>query len=98
VFGGGVWAAAMAVTVFSAAAHTEDYCDTLSITSNFEVDESKNNGEKIEKEVREKCKVGDIIYLAYGGLVGRLCDLHQPISSIGTSGGACFLAPRRRTY
>ncbi len=86
VLGGGFAAAVLAM---SCAAWAEDFCNTTRI----DFDKSA----EAEKIVREKCKVGDIIFAEWGESVGRLCDIHQPVIPFSRS-AICFLAPPRRTY
>lgn len=85
---GGVFVAMLTLTALSAQA--EDYCDTGTLTG--------SDWAIVEKKVREKCKIGDIIFIGWAQLIGRLCDLHQPIPNVGNTGAACFLAPPRKTY
>lgn len=99
MFGGAVAAALLAVAVMSGGAKAEDYCDTISI-----MEKTLGGRDLIEKKVREKCKVGDIVFVDTGLLIPRLCDLHQPIVRCGSicPGGDqanfCFLAPPHKTY
>jgi len=37
-----------------------------------------------EKQVREKCKAGDIIFVDAGFLIPRLCDLREPVVRCGS--------------
>jgi hypothetical protein len=93
-------AAAMlaATALTSCAARAEDYCDTAEIMSR------SVNRDAAEKKVREKCKVGDIVFIDTAFSIPRLCDFRQPVIRCGGTcpGGDqasfCFLAPPRKVY
>ncbi len=90
---GGVFVAMLTLTALSGStARAEDYCDTWNIGYS-----NPSDGAATEKQVREKCKVGDIITILYARSIGRLCDLHQPVIT-GDHVVVCFLAPPRKTY
>ncbi len=80
------------------AANAEDFCDTSEIMSH------SINRNLAEKQVREKCKVGDIVFVDAAFLIPRLCDLHEPVVRCGNTcpGGDqatfCTLAPPRKVY
>jgi len=94
VFGWGMAATALAVSVLSGgAARAEDYCNLEKVAPDVNV-----MGEVVEKKIREKCKVGDIIFAANADQIGRLCELRQPIVHANSWGAVCFLAPPRKTY
>jgi hypothetical protein len=90
--------AALMVAMTGAPARAQDYCDTMDIMARTV------NRDSAEKKVREKCKVGDIVFVDAGALLPRLCDFHQPVVRCGSScqGGDqanyCLLAPPRKTY
>jgi hypothetical protein len=82
--------------LYSAPAKAEDFCDTLTILSELGGKHYEKAGDKLdemEKRIREKCKVGDIIVTRAFDQRGRLCDLHQHFDEY-----LCFLAPPRKTY
>ncbi len=87
------------------AARAEDFCDTNEINSKIANEPGKRGDhyyamendvqqEKDEKEVRAKCKVGDIIAPYNIFMAARLCDLNKPMAGHEL----CFLAPPRKTY
>ena len=79
-------------------ARAEDFCDTSDIMSR------SVNRNFAEKQVREKCKIGDIVFVDAAFLIPRLCDLREPVIRCGSTcpGGDqssfCFLAPPRKVY
>ncbi len=80
------------------AASAEDFCDTSEIMSR------SVNRNLAEKQVREKCKIGDIVFVDAAFLIPRLCDLREPVIRCGSTcpGGDqasfCFLALPRKVY
>jgi len=90
--------------LFVGAARAEDFCDTLEINSKIDhennplltnsIDLSKVKQEEDEQEVRQKCKVGDVIIPFDLFMAARLCDLNKPMAGHEL----CFLAPPRKTY
>jgi hypothetical protein len=99
LFQGAAAAAILGVVAFtSLAASAEDFCDTSEIMSR------SFNRNLAEKQVREKCKIGDIVFVDAAFLIPRLCDLREPVIRCGSTcpGGDqssfCFLAPPRKVY
>jgi len=87
----------LALTALSScAARADDFCDTYSMVNGDGW--GRQDAQKKEIKIREKCKVGDIITFTGPLLLARLCDLHQPVVSTADSWGTCFLAPPRKTY
>ena len=99
LFQGITAAAILGIAAFtSPAARAEDFCDTSEIMSH------SINRNAAEKQVREKCKTGDIVFVDAAFLIPRLCDLREPVIHCGSTcpGGDqssfCVLAPPRKVY
>jgi len=67
------------VALASLAASAEDFCDTSEIMSR------SFNRNLAEKQVREKCKIGDIVFVDAAFLIPRLCDLREPVIRCGST-------------
>lgn len=94
---GGALAVMLALAAWlSSAARAEDFCNTYKYSSAWPTEESRNAD--IEKKIREKCKVGDIIIIMGPIMLARVCDLQKTITSIDQSIGVCSLASPRKTY
>jgi len=77
LFQGAAAAAILGIAAFaSASARAEDFCDTSEIMSR------SLNRNFAEKQVREKCKTGDIVFVDAAFLIPRLCDLREPVIPI----------------
>ena len=85
-----------AAAFYGAPAKAEDFCDTLAILSELggkHYEKPTERLEEMEKRIREKCKVGDIIVARSFDLKGRICDLRQHVDEY-----LCYLAAPRKTY
>ncbi|MGC2397838.1 MAG: hypothetical protein WA579_17800, partial [Rhodomicrobium sp.] len=99
LFQGAAAAAILGIAALTGStASAEDFCDTSDIMSR------SVNRNLAEKQVREKCKIGDIVFVDAAFLIPRLCDLREPVIRCGSTcpGGDqssfCFLAPPRKVY
>jgi hypothetical protein len=57
----------------------------------------KGFSDSIEKAVRDKCKVGDVITFYGDQTFARLCDLNKPFAALNL-GGVCILTQPRKRY